>query len=133
MNRTLSNIPPKSRQYLLVFAALVLVLLTSCPIKSGIKTLIGLPAKTGQGIAKSNSHFFSNNPDRCINSETTETTVSQAVSVDAGNSLPAALLTAAFLFLSGIICGKEPSHPRYGNLKIPGSLPIFLRYRRLLI
>ncbi len=133
MNRTLTNSSKKFMRCVFVFAAMVFILLSSCPVKSSIKTLIGFPVKTEQGAAKGNHTFFGNNIERCVNSETTETSVSQIVSVNANNLLPAILFTAAFLFLIGYTLCKEQSHLRYGSTKISGALPIFLRYRKLII
>lgn len=122
---------PKSRQYFLVFAAMALVLFTFCPIKSSIKGLIGLPAKTEQGLPKNSSLFFGNDAGRCISSEGTETRISQSIPVNADNLLPVVLLATAFLFSS--IRSKEAPHPLYGSVRIPRALPIFLQYRKLLI
>ncbi|HRQ50086.1 MAG TPA: hypothetical protein PLR74_06105 [Agriterribacter sp.] len=132
MNRISSNIPQKFLRYFFVLAAVVLVLLSSCRVKSGIKTLIGVPATTEQGIAKGNHNVYSNNQERCINSETAEMIISPITSVDVNHLLPAVLFTVAFFFLPGITRNKQ-SHPFYRSSNIPGAIPIFLQYRKLII
>jgi len=133
MNRTLSHIPKNYQRYFLVLAAIVLVLLTSCPVKSSIKTLVGLPVNTEQGLAKGNVRIYGNSSEKCINSETADTKISQDISLEINTLSPVILFTATFLFLLAYLLGAEKSHPRYGNLKISGRLPIFLQYRKLII
>jgi hypothetical protein len=131
MNRTFPNIPKKTLRYIFVFAAMVLVLLSSCPVKSSLRTLAGFPVKTEQGVTKGNHTFFAS--ERCVNTPTTETSVSQTVSADTNNLLPVVLFTAAFLFLPGYALCREQSRTLYGNIRIPGTLPIFLQHRKLII
>jgi len=109
------------------------VLLSSCPIKSGIKSLVGIPTNTEQGVPKKSSLFSAGNgTEKCV-SETSDTKISQTVSSSTQDVLPAVLLTAAFVFLLGYTLCKQQPHPLYGSLKIPGTLPIFLQYRKLII
>ena len=112
---------------------MVFVLLLACPVKSGIRSFAGLPAKTEQGVNKGGRILFENNPEQCANSETAETVISQTVAVDTNNLLPAVLFTAIFLFLPGVARSKEQARPLYGNVKITGALPIFLQHRKLII
>lgn len=133
MSSILSNTTPNYRRYFLVFAAMVFILLTSCPVKGGIKTLIGLPVKTEQGLAKGNKGFIGNGSEKCSNAATDQIIVSPITFENAGHLLPAIILTAAFLFLLGYTLYKAPAHPLYGNLKISGPLPIFLQYRKLIL
>lgn len=133
MNRTLSHIPKYYQRYFLVFAAIILVLLTSCPVKSSIKTLVGLPVNTEQGLPKGTVGYYGNSSEKCLTSETAEIRISNDISSDISHLSPVILFTVTFLFLLAYLLGREKSHPRYGNLKISGSLPIFLQYRKLIL
>lgn len=127
------NIPKNYQRYFAVFAVLVFVLLSSCPVKNSIKNLAGIPANTEQGLAKSNHSLFGNISEKCANSETTDTKISQTISFQINNLLPAVILTAAFLFFFSYTLYKKPAHPFYGNLKTSSAIPIFLEYRKLII
>lgn len=116
-----------------VYAAMFLVLFTSCPIKNGLLSLADIPINTEQGSAKKSALFSGYGVEKCFYSETSETIVSQEISINANDLLPVLLLAATFLFLLGYISYNQPSHPLYGNLKITGTLPIFLQYRKLIL
>lgn len=133
MIRIILNISKNYRQCLFVFAAMVLVLLTSCPVKIGIKNLAGIPAKTEQNTGGKKIHLFGNNQEKCVNSEAADAEIFQSPLVHTDNILPAVLFTAAFIFLLGYRPGRQQTHPLYGNVKIPATLPLFLRHRKLLI
>jgi len=134
MNRIIANISINYQRCLFVCATILLVLLTSCPVKSGIKTLAGIPVHTEQSTAKGTDSFVGNNAEKCSSIEVNLSQISQTISTHSGDLLPAALLTAVFLFLFGFdILNTQHSHPLYSNLKIPGTLPIFLQYQRLII
>jgi hypothetical protein len=112
---------------------MVFVLLSPCHVKNGIKSLAGIPSRTEQDLAKKSNLFFaSNGTEKCV-SETSDTKISQTVSSNTHDLLPAVLLTTAFVFLPGYTLCKQQPHPLYGSLKIPGTLPIFLQYRKLII
>ncbi|PPL04339.1 hypothetical protein [Parapedobacter indicus] len=133
MRETLSNRLHDCQRYFLVFAALLLVQLTSCPIKSSIKTLIGIPIHTEQQTAKGNLIFQGSGLEKCGNGKTVDTQVFRIRFSTVNNLLPVALLTADFLRSFGDPRFKEQPHPFYGNLRISGTLPIFLQYRKLII
>src|SRR5690554_3813836 len=134
MNRTLPNIRKNHLRQLFIFVAAVLVILTSCSVRSSIKGLVGVPVNTEKGIAKSNHNFFGNASETCVIGETTDVQISQTASFNANSLLPAVLFAVAFLFLGGFRpCKKQTQHPLYGNLKIPGTLPLFLLYRKLIV
>lgn len=133
MNRTLPNITKNHLRQLFVFTAALLIVLTSCSVKSSIKSMAGIPVNTEQGLAKSNHGFFGAGSETCVNGETTDTKISPTTFFNANNLLPAVNLTAAFLFLFGYTPCKEQLHPLYGNLKISSTLPLFLLYRKLLV
>ncbi|NKI27849.1 hypothetical protein HCG49_14895 [Arenibacter sp. 6A1] len=121
------------RQYLFVFVAMILVLISSCSVKSGIKSLAGVPFSTEQNTTKKGNVVFGAHKANCINTETANKEISQSISLDTADSLPEALLVAAFIFVFGNTLYKQQLHPRYSNLKIPGSLPIFLQNQKLIL
>lgn len=133
MNRTSPDITKNHLRQLFAFAAAILIVLMSCSVKSGIKSLAGIPVNTEQGLAKNKHGFIGAGSETCLNGETTDTKISQTASFNTITLLPAVILTAAFLFLFGYTPRKEKLHPLYGNLKIPGTLPLFLLYRKLLV
>lgn len=132
MDRLMLNIIKNYSRYLAVFVMVVFVLLTSCPVKSSIKGLAGVPVNTEQQAAKKNNPLYGQEIEKCADSQTTETSIIQTFS-HASDLLPVVLFAVTFIFLFGYTFSREQTHPRYSNLKIPGSLPIFLQYRRLII
>ena len=132
MNRTVPYIFKNYLRQSLVFAAAILIVLTSCSIKSSIKSLLGVPAHTEQHVSKKNGKFFGSTSETCVIGEPGDTKISQAASLGT-NLLPALFLAAAFLFPLAIAPQKEPSHPLFGNFKIRLNLPLFLLYRKLIL
>lgn len=132
MNRTSPNISQNHLRQFAVFAAAVLVVLMSCSIKSSIKYLAGVPVNTEQATGNNHS-FLGSGSATCIEGETTDAIVSQTASFSADDLLPAVILTATFLFLFNYTSDKPQSHPLYGSLRIAGSLPLFLLYRKLIV
>lgn len=130
MDWTLSNTKKYTQRCLFICIVVVLVLLTSCPVKSSIKSLAGIPANTEQGLVKKNDVVGS---ERCVVGETADTKISPTTSFQTNDWLPIAILAVTFLFLPGYTSCNEQSHPLYGSLKIPGTLPIFLQYQKLII
>src|SRR5690606_31790084 len=118
----------------LVFAAMLLILLSSCAVTASIKTLTGTPVKTERGIPNSQS-FSTNSIEKCAQLDVTDTQIVQKNSFKANDLLPAIIFAAAFLFLFGLHpVSKENKHPLYsGSGKIRSSIPIFLEYRKLII
>lgn len=131
MNRILLHIPKYSQRYFFVFAVIILILF-SCPIKSSIKALIGIPTTTERNLNLNNNTIY-NSLEKCDNSETANSKVSQDISFKTISLLPAVLLTVTFAFLLESIEIKPLSHPLYKRLKISGTLPIFLQYQKLII
>lgn len=119
-------------RYNFVSVLMILVLLTSCSIKNGLKNFAGTQVNTEQILGKKAS-LFSGLEECYDNVVTTSTKISEEISSNANDLLPAVLLTATFLFLSGYTVRREQLHPLYGNSKISGTLPIFLQYRKLII
>ncbi len=133
MDKAKPNILKNHLRDFLVFAAMLLVVLTSCPIKNGLLSLANIPANSEQRLAKKSTIFSGERIEKCIYSETADPIIFQEVSSSANEFLPILLLTATFLFLLSFTTGRDQAHPLYGNLKITGTLPIFLQYRKLLI
>ncbi|HLT87044.1 MAG TPA: hypothetical protein VKZ57_05595 [Sphingobacterium sp.] len=126
------NIKKEYRQYLAVFASVVFVLLSSCPVKSSIKSLAGFPVNTEQQTKKNNS-TAGNGMEKCAHVQTTDAKISQSTSTNMSDLLPVVFIVVAFMLLFGYRHIYVQAHPRYSSLKIPGTLPIFLQFRKLII
>ena len=132
MNRIFPNITKNHLRQLLVFAAAVLIVLTPCSVKSSIKSLTGIPVNTEQGISKHHHSFLGTASGTCVSVQLTDTKISQKASSDAIDLLPAAI-KVSFIFLAAPKLTEEQFHPLYKKLKIPGKLPLFLLYQRLMV
>lgn len=133
MDRRLSAISKKYGQNTLVFVFMFFTLLLSCQVKSSIKSLAGIPVNTEQSVPKGAIRVLVNGAETCVNDKTADTEISRTTATNLNDLLPVVLLAVAFLSLIGSTLGREQLHPRYGNLKIPGTLPLFLQHRKLLI
>lgn len=136
MNRAIPHILENGKRCILVVAATLLVMLSSCVVKASIKTWVGLPVNAEQGIPKGARHFSMNSAEKCVLLDGSETTiVQQQNSLHANDLLPVVILTVAFLFIIGFrAISKEKKHPFYsGSGKIRSAIPIFLEYRQLII
>ncbi|AIM36695.1 hypothetical protein KO02_08225 [Sphingobacterium sp. ML3W] len=133
MNRFRLHITKKIQSTLFIVATIFFVLLTSCAVKSSIKSWADIASSTAQAPIKSGNLFSSSITEKCINSETTDTQISQIVSFQAGDYAPIVLFTLAFMLLFSVTVRSQQAHPHYGNLKISGSIPIFIRDRNLQI
>ena len=132
MDRTLTNIRKIYQQYSLVFVAVIFALFTSCTVKSSINNLTGIPVNTEQGLAKK-SNAFGSGSEKCMIGETIDTKIYQTTPFQPNDLLPIAILAATFLCLLGYPFWKEQAHPLYGNLKISGTLPLFLQHQKFII
>lgn len=133
MYKTKLNKTKSTLRYLFAFIAMVLVLFSSCAVKGGIKSLVDLPVKSEHSSAKKASLYFGNSQETCAQYEIADTKIVQSVSASATDLLPIAVFTAFVVFFFGDTLRKQKEHPRYCSLKIPGSLPIFLQHRKLII
>lgn len=133
MNKMLAKLPTDYWRNLLVFAITALMILTSCPIKSNIKKQAGIPANTEQGAAKNQQALAANGTSICSYTEQTGSKISQSFSLSKGGLLPIVLFAVTFAFLFGCTALKVQPHPFYTTLKVNGTLPIFLQYRKLII
>ncbi len=71
--------------------------------------------------------------EKCQVIENAITSSTQELLANHSNFLPLVALSVVLLILSGGALYQIPTHPRYGRLKISGSLPIFLQYQKLII
>jgi hypothetical protein len=136
MNRTKPNIAMNFKRYLFVLATVLLVFLSSCVVKSSIKTLVGIPTNTAQSFAKGHLDFSVTNLDRCAEIDLADAQIIQKSSFDVQDLLPVVIFTVSFLFMLCVLfpASKENKHPLYsGSRKIRNSIPIFLEYRKLII
>lgn len=135
MNRSTPNILEYCKRSFLVFATVILVLLTSCAVKGSIKSIAGIPIGTERSIPKSNHQFSSSSIEQCAEFEIADAPIVQKKSFNANDLLPVVLFTTTFLFLLGLRpVIKENKHPIYsGSSKIRSTVPIFLEYRKLIL
>src|SRR5690606_22324801 len=131
MIKMLSHISKDYRRNLFSLAIVALILLTSCPIKSNIRSWMGMPTKTEQGTVKGNHDFLGSTLEKCTLMDASDTMASP-IPMNGSSLLPAILLTVTFLFLVPTL-SKEHIHPLYRDDKLTGTLPIFLAYRQLII
>ena len=122
-----------SKQYFFVLATVFLVLLSSCAVKGGIKSFMLFPDSIQNTTTKSMQFMLTTGIEKCQVIENAITTSTQELVGSHANFLPLLLLSVALVILSGVAFNHNPSHPRYGTLKISGSLPIFLQYQKLII
>ena len=122
-----------SKQYFFVLATVFLVLLSSCAVKGGIKSFMLFPDSIKNTTTKSMQFMLTTGIEKCQVIENAITSSTQELHSNHSNFLPLFLLSAALLILSGVALYQTPTHPRYGTLKISGSLPIFLQYQKLII
>lgn len=122
------------KRYFFVIAAILLVLLTSCPVKIAIKNMAGIPVKTEQAPTKGGTNFSATTFEKCSPTEITHSQSNQN-NLSSPDLLPVAIFTAAFLFLFGIrYITKGNKHPLYSSSgKIRNAIPLFLEYRKLII
>lgn len=131
MFRIILNISKSYRHCLSAFAILFFVLMSSCPIKAGIKSLVVDPMEAKHPSPNQTS-MLSVSYDRCADSHLTVRSLHSGQS-DAVDLLPVILSLGIAFFFFCLPSHKENIHPDYGSLKIKGSIPLFLEYRRLII
>lgn len=114
---------------------MLLILLTSCAVKTSIKNLVGIPVKTERSMPKAIHNLSTITLANCSQLNVEDTQIVQKNAFKANDLLPAVILTAAFLFLLGVPpVSNENKHPLYNsNGKIRSAIPIFLEYRKLII
>lgn len=126
-----SNILRSYGQYITILVMFILVLLTSCPIKNGIKSLIGTPMNTEQGRIADRAILLVNGFERC--SELVESENARLSFVKETLLLPDAVLILRSSYPFSIREPLQLSASRNRRQKIAHTLPIFLQYRTLRI
>lgn len=135
MNDTTSHSLKSFQRYLFVFAAFLVMFLSSCSVKASIKTLAGFPPKTEQGSPKGNHNLSVNTFEKCSQIDVIDSQIDYKTSYSPQDLLPVILLAVTTIFFFGLHQeSKETKHPLYnGSGKIRNSISIFLEYRKLLI
>lgn len=126
-----TNILRSYGQYITILVMFILVLLTSCPIKNGIKSLIGTPMNTEQGRIADRAIPLDNGFERC--SELVESENARLSFVKETLLLPDAVLILRSSYPFSIREPLQLSASRNRRQKIAHTLPIFLQYRTLRI
>ena len=126
-----SNILRSYGQYVTILVMFVLVLLTSCPIKNGIKSLAGLPINTEQGRIADRALPLDNGFERC--SESVVSGNARLSFVQETLLLPDDVLILRSSYPFSIHEHLQLLASRNGRQKIVHTLPIFLQYRTLRI
>lgn len=133
MDRTLRIRITINQQKISACVVLVCLLVGFCPIRAGIKNLIGIPVNTEQSVPK-NIQVFLFGVEKCWTGEATEMKVCLTHATHSSRSLLVVFLVLPFICLPGFLLGVAKSYSRrYGSLKIPGRLPFFIQYRKLII
>lgn len=109
------------------------MLLTSCAVKSSIKSWADIQISTVQAPVKNGNLFSSSSKDKCSSAEITDTQISQTISYKASDYTPTVLFTIAFLLLFSFTTGRLQVPTHYAKLKLSSSIPIFIRDRNLQI
>lgn len=125
-----NNINTVVRQFLTI-GAVILLFLSSCPIKTGIRSLMGLPQKVEQ-TTNSKGSFIGTGYQNCSSSILTDAMVQKA-GIQDNDLLPSAILTVLVLFFCLRARIKEEFVLPYWRIKSVTSLPFFLRHRKLII
>lgn len=127
----------KASGFFLQLATLMLlslfVLLSSCPLRSSLKSLAGIPVSSKQSSSKVDQALVQLPLTQCISVDMS--TIQQTVKVTATSKQlnPAMLLMTGLFFFSAVLFQLNRSLQTYQSEKYFNSLPIFLRYRKLLI
>lgn len=133
MNGIRLHITNKIQSTLFIVATVFFVFLTSCAIKSSIKSWANITSSTAQAPLKSGNLFSNSGPEECINGKATDSILFQTVSFQSGEYGPFVLFTFAFMLLFSFAFPDKQATSPYVSLKISSSIPIFIRYRNLLI
>ncbi len=127
------NIP----RHLLAIVGILLILLSSCPIKFNIRSsLANIPFKTAQSTGGTKANLYTGNGQaNCTKCAAIETAVVQSgTSSLVKNLLPVAISTAIIASLLSISFNTEKTYLRFSNNhQIRGPIPIYLQHRKLII
>lgn len=134
MNRKAKNMSTPFWRNFFAITCILLICLTSCAVKGSIKSMVGIPVKAEQNTAKSSHTFLDNGSVQCQTLQNADIEIIKSLSANELQILPFVLFSAISLFMLVLATNnKAQAHPSYNNVKIPGNLPIFLQYRKLII
>src|SRR3546814_4063172 len=112
MNNTMSHTLKSFQRYLFVFAAFLVMFLSSCSVKASIKTLAGFPPKTEQGLPKGNHNSSLSTFEKCSQIDVVDNQIDNKSSYSPHDLLPVILLAVTTIFFFGIRQErKETKHP----------------------
>lgn len=112
---------------------ILFVLLSSCAVKNGIKGVLGFPMNIEKAITLKGNTFVAGNTNACLGNVTSEPNlIIHSVKQDS-QGVPLILVASIIIFLLGVSFTAAQPHPLYRSVKIPGSLSLFLQYRKLII
>ena len=120
-------------RYMLAGISILFVLLSSCAVKNGIKGALGFPMNVEKAITLKGNTFVAGNANACVGTITSDTNLISHSVQQASQSLPFILVASIIIFLLGVSFTAAQPHPLYRSVKIPGSLSLFLQYRKLII
>ncbi len=134
MDKIRPNKIKSTSRHLFAIAAILLVLLSSCPIKFSIRSFAGIPAKAEQASNKKINLFSANSNEVCNGFATNETAILQAdLSSMTKGLLSVTLFTTIITFLFALTLSKAKAYLRFADTEIQSNFPIYLQYRKLLI
>ncbi|MHC5352763.1 hypothetical protein ACYSNX_00990 [Myroides sp. LJL115] len=140
MIKQLHHIITNLKRYQWVYAAVFLVLISSCSIKGGIKNLLHTTSvetslASGVNSGKSGYTFGNISMENCSKYQELDAKIVKSQQLDLQDFLPVLLFSAALfgmLFLFYI--AKEQNHPKYSDTRKRGyRIPLFLQYQKIII
>lgn len=133
MNKTFSQIFKNFQRCFFVLVVMVFVLLTSCPVKNYINKLVNTLPDAEQNVTNDNDKSTGNTSKPCANAKTANTEIPKTISFSTNDFPPALVLITTILFVPSYKFDKVEDHLLYENLSIPQTIPIFLKYRKVII
>lgn len=140
MIRQLHHILINLKRYQWVYAAIFLVLISSCSIKGGIKNLLHTTsAETsvafGSNTVKGAYSLANVSMDNCSIYEDLDAKIVKSQHLDLQDLLPVLLFSAALFGLLFLFYNfKEQNHPKYSDTRKRGyRIPLFLQYQKIII
>ncbi|MVZ67624.1 hypothetical protein GQF61_17395 [Sphingobacterium sp. DK4209] len=133
----MGNQTAKASGFFLQLATLMVltlfVLLSSCPIKSSIKSLAGIPFNSEQSSAKVNQNLVQLPATQCVSVDMS--TIQQIIKISAKVKQlnPVLPFITSVLFFSAMLFKLNRSLQTYHSEQHFNTPPIFLRDRKLLI
>lgn len=124
------------KRYYWVYAAIFLVLISSCSIKGGIKSLTNTSmANTEVNLTKGMHSFSTVSEKSCASFLDLDTATIQNSSLNWDLILPVILLATALLGLLYLSFGfSKAVHPIYARgIKMRFCIPLFLEYQKITI